>query len=323
MHQFRVAPRSGSVDDPGALDAWYTFVTPSYFDTLRIPIVRGRNFSVQDGRTGWIYDGTPVIVSESTARRFWADEDPIGKPLVFGARRQADGSSPDRVAHSVSSIVVGVARDVRGWRLELLDPTCVYLPVTNAFGGTSTGNDGRPEGIIAMRARGSEERAIAAVGRLLQDSHREWQATIRDARTAFSTQNVFVGSRLGALGASIVGLLGLLMTTAGIYGTVGFAVVQRTHEIGIRRAIGATAEDVLGMILIETLRPVAAGVLVGFIGAAIVSRMMRSILFGLSTLDPAAFLSVAALLVAVSVAAGYLPARRATRVDPMTALRSH
>ena len=149
----------------------------------------------------------------------------------------------------------------------------------------------------------------------------ELQATIADSRTALTTQNVFVGSRLGALGASLVGLLGLMMTSVGIYGTVGFAVVQRTQEIGIRLALGATRRDVLGMVLIQTMRPVAAGLAAGFVGAALASRLMHSVLFGLSTLDPVAFLGVAALLAAVSLAAGYLPARRATRVDPMIALR--
>ena len=196
-----------------------------------------------------------------------------------------------------------------------------YLPVTNEFGGTANGSNGRPEGVIVMRARGSEERAVASVRRLLQESHRELQATMGDSRTAFTTQNVFVGSRLGALGASIIGLLGLIMTSVGIYGTVGFAVVHRTQEIGVRLAMGASGTDVLGMVLIETMRPVAVGLVVGFVGAAIASRLMHSILFGLDTLDPVAFLGVAGLLAAVALAAGYVPARRAMRVDPMTALR--
>jgi predicted permease len=237
MHEFAVNPSGGSVQELGTTDAWYTLVTPSYFDTLGIPIVRGRNFTIQEGRMGTNYDGSPVIVSESTARRFWPGEDPIGKRMAFGSR--VGSRDTDQDAHSVASIVIGVARDVRGWRLEVWDPTCVYLRVTNAFGGTANGSNGRPEGTIAMRARGSQERAVATVRRLLHDSHREMQAMIGDSRSAFSTQNVFVASRLGALGTSIIGLLGLMMTSVGIYGTVGFAVVQRTQEIGVRIALGA------------------------------------------------------------------------------------
>ena len=319
MHEFAVNPRGGPIDNLGTPDAWYTLVTPSYFDTLGIPLMRGRNFTKQEGRTGTTYDGSPVIVSESTARRFWPGEDPIGKKLSFGSRRGPRGA--DQEAHSVSSVVIGVARDVRGWRLEMVDPTCIYLPVTNAFGGTAGGSNGRPAGAIVIRARSSEKRAVAEVTRLLQETHRELQATIGDSRTALTTQNVFVGSRLGALVASVVGLLGLMITSVGIYGAVGFAVVQRTQEIGIRLALGATQRDVLGMVLIGTMRPVAAGLAAGFVGAAVASRLMHSILFGVSTLDPVAFLGVASLLAAVALAAGYLPARRVTRVDPIKALR--
>lgn len=319
MHKFAVNPGGGSVQEQGTGDAWYTLVTPSYFETLGIPIVRGRNFTMQEARVGTDYDGSPVIVSEATARRFWPGEDPIGKRMAFGSRAVRKGADQD--AHSVASIVVGVARDVRAWRLEVWDPTCIYLPVTNAFGGTANGSDGRPEGTIALRARGSQERTVGAVRRLLQDSHRELQATIGDSRSAFTTQNVFLGSRLGALAASIIGLLGLMMTSVGIYGTVGFAVVQRTQEIGVRMALGATRRNVLSMVLTETMRPVAAGLAVGLAGAAVASRLMHSILFGLPTLDPVSFLVVSGFLAVVAIAAGYMPARRAMRVDPMTALR--
>jgi putative ABC transport system permease protein len=107
----------------------------------------------------------------------------------------------------------------------------------------------------------------------------------------------------------------------GIYGTVGFAVVQRTQEIGIRMALGAERGDVLGLVLSETMRPVAIGLAAGFVGSAMVSRLMGSFLFGLGALDPVAFLGASGFLGVVALLAGYLPARRATRVDPMVALR--
>jgi predicted permease len=322
MREFAVAVDGGPVDAPGTPDAWYTLVTPSYFDTLGIAIVRGRNFTAQEARDGAAYDGSPVILSESTAHRFWPGQDAIGKRLAFGPRhggqRLSDGE-PD--AHSVSSIVIGVARDVRSWRLERVDPTCIYLPVTTAFGGTASGSNGRPMGVIAMRARGDEGRAVAAVRRALDESHRDLQVSIGDSRTAFTTQNAFVGARLGAAGAAIIGILGLMMTSVGIYGTVGFVVTQRTQEIGVRMALGAARADVLRLMLAETMRPVAVGLAIGFAVAAAASRLMHSILFGLSTLDPAAFLGVSGFLAAVALLAGYVPARRATWVDPMVALR--
>jgi ABC-type antimicrobial peptide transport system permease subunit len=176
-------------------------------------------------------------------------------------------------------------------------------------------------GVIAMRARSDEGRAVAAVRRALDESHRDLQASIGDSRTAFTTQNAFVGARLGAVGAAIIGILGLMMTSVGIYGTVGFVVTQRTQEIGIRMALGAARPEVLRLMLAETMRPVAVGLAIGFAVSAVASRLMHSILFGLSALDPVAFLGVSGFLAAIALLAGYVPARRATRVDPMVALR--
>jgi len=311
----------GSVDEPGAPEAWYTLVTPSYFETMGIAIVRGRNFTAQEARDGSNYDGAPVVVSEATARKFWPGEDPIGKRLAFGPRRRSLLSDGSEDARSVSSFVIGVAKDVRSWRLERLDDTGLYLPVTSAFGGTASGNDGRPMGVIALRALGSEGNVVGAVRRLLQVSHPELQATMGDSRTAFTTQNAFMGSRLGAIGAAIIGILGLLMTSVGIYGTVAFAVTRRAPEIGIRMALGASRSDVFVLVLVETMRPVAAGLAFGFAGAAMASKLMHSVMFGLTTLDPAAFLGVSGFLTAVALMAGYVPARRATRLDPLIALR--
>jgi macrolide transport system ATP-binding/permease protein len=156
MRRFAVAPNGGAPDSPYAIDAWATGVTPSYFETLRIPIVRGRKFLLREGNDGTNYDGVPVIVSETTARLFWPGQDPIGKRIAFGAGYEAGHNSEGAGApHSASSIVIGVARDVRGWRLDRVDPTNIYLPVTSAFGNANTG-------VIAMRTRGDEGRAAAA-----------------------------------------------------------------------------------------------------------------------------------------------------------------
>ena len=312
MRQFTVSPKGGSIDEPDSPDAWYTGVTPSYFETLKIPILRGRNFADREGRDGMNYDGVPVIVSETTARLFWPGEDPIGKRVAFGTRRSGEHAGVANV-HSASSVVIGVAGDVHSWRLDRVDPTCIYLPVTNTFGGWDSG-------VIGMRVR-DEGRAVTVVRRLLETSHPDLQVSIGDSRTAITTQSAFVGARLGALGAAIIGILGLLMTAVGIYGTVGFAVTQRTQEVGIRMALGAARGDVLRLMLAQTMRPVAVGLAVGFALSAAAARLMHSILFGLSALDPVAFLGVSAFLAAVALVAGYLPALRATRVDPMIALR--
>jgi putative ABC transport system permease protein len=128
-------------------------------------------------------------------------------------------------------------------------------------------------------------------------------------------------SRIGAIGSAIIGVLGLLLAAVGIYGMVSFAVSQRTHEVGVRMALGARGGDVLCLVLREAMRPVVIGVVVGLAAAAGVSQILVAFLFGLSTLDPVTFVSVAVLLMAVALLAGYVPARRATKVDPMVALR--
>jgi putative ABC transport system permease protein len=128
-------------------------------------------------------------------------------------------------------------------------------------------------------------------------------------------------SRIGAIGSTIIGILGLLLAAVGIYGMVSFAVTQRTHEIGVRMALGALRRDMLSLILRQSMRPAMIGVAIGLAGAVAISHILIAFLFGLSAMDPVTFLSVSAFLITVALLAGYLPARRASRVDPLVALR--
>jgi putative ABC transport system permease protein len=172
-----------------------------------------------------------------------------------------------------------------------------------------------------MRVRGDEGKAVTAIQREFLATHGNLEAVVWDSRTAFTNQSGFVVSRVGAMSCAIIGILGLLMTSVGIYGTVGFAVTQRTQEIGVRMALGAQRGDVLRLVLSQTMRPVALGLAAGFLGASMVSRLMSGFLFGLSVLDPVTFLGVSGCLATVALLAGYMPARKATWVDPVIALR--
>jgi putative ABC transport system permease protein len=131
----------------------------------------------------------------------------------------------------------------------------------------------------------------------------------------------FVLTQLSAIFASLIGLLGLALACVGIYGTVSYAVVRRTREVGIRMALGARKLDVLQMIVFESARPVMVGLIIGAVAAAGASRLLQSLLFGIGTLDPVSFLGVGLLFLAIAVLAAYLPARRAAHVDPLVALR--
>jgi len=301
-----VALNGGSPTDRGARNSLFNVVTASYFDTIGIPIVRGRNFTAQEARDGSDFDGAPVIVSQATAQRFWPGQDPLGKRIAFGSGRTTRRFAGEEYPHSAASVVIGVAKDVRSVDLQKVDETCLYFPATQSRAGD-----------IVARARGDEGGAVAAIQRAFQEQHSDLSVFVGDSRIAFTSQSGFVAARMGAIGSAIIGLLGLAMASVGIYGTVGFAVAQRTHEIGIRLALGAGRGDVVGLVLRETMRPVA----IGFFGCAAAARLMSSLLFGLSALDPAAFLGASGFLAAVALLAGYLPARRATRVDPMIALR--
>jgi hypothetical protein len=306
-----IVPPGGAPDDPNVPHALFNQVTSNYFETLGIPLERGRAFTAQELRNDSDFSGSPVIVSETTARRLWPGRDPIGQPLAFGPCRGCRIlPAGDVYPHSTSSVVVGVAQDVRSQRLDRPDDLLMYLPSTGA-----------QSGMFVIRVRGQAAQSATAIQRTLHDTQGNSEATVWDARTAITTQSGFVFARVGAITAASVGGLGLLMAAVEIYGAVSFAVTQRTHEIGIRMALGARRMNVLALLVSDTVRPVAIGMAIGVTGALIVSVLMASRRFGLSPVDPLTYIGVVSLLTAVALLAGYIPARRATNIDPLIALR--
>ena len=286
----------------------YSYVLPNYFETLGIPIVNGRSFTVQEADT----QAPVVVISEATARRFWPGQDPIGKRLVIGSVDARPPFAGEQVPFSPGSEVIGVAGDVRSLFLSKVDDSYIYVPLSQSRQWTST---------LLVRTSGNTSALLPLLGRAVRRIDANFPAVAAPLDWMVSFDPYFVISRIGGILSSIVGTLGLFLACLGVYGMVGYSVVERTHEIGVRMALGAQQEQVLGLVLGESARPMLFGTVIGIVVSAVISRLLSAMLFGLNPMDAISFAGVSLLLIAVALFAGWLPARRAMRVDPMVALR--
>jgi predicted permease len=308
-----VAPADAAPPTPAAggsepFGAGYSYVTPNYFGTLSIPIVRGRTFTPREAEG----QARVVVISEAAARRFWPDANPIGKRLKIGSKRGTMSFPGERDPYIASSEVIGVARDVHSMDLRRVDESYLYLPLSQTRQWTST---------LLVRTEGDPAPLFPAIGREVRRVDASLPVIGAPLNTMVSMDPYFVVSRIGGVLASIIGLLGLLLACMGVYGMVSYSVTQRTHEIGIRMALGAERLQVLQLVMREGFRPVLTGIVIGIGASAGVSRLFAATLFGLNPMDAVSFSGVSLLLGAIALLATYLPARRATRVDPMVALR--
>jgi macrolide transport system ATP-binding/permease protein len=275
----------------------FNSVDSAYFETLRVPLLLGRAFIEADGETA-----PPVaIVNETMAKHFWPDESPIGK------RFSMTGDAGPFVD------VVGVARDGKYRTLAEDAEPYFYVPLAQSF---------TPERVLQIRSSVPCESLMPIVQReiLAIDA----QAPIEEIQTMKESLGGALGYFLFRLGASLaaaMGLLGLVLAVVGVYGVVSYAATQRTQELGIRMALGASRRQVLALLLRHGAELVAAGLLFGLAGAWGLTRVMSNMLVGVSPSDPLTYLSVAALLSSITLLACWIPARRAMRVDPMVALR--
>jgi predicted permease len=278
-------------------------IEPGYFAALRIPIVSGRDFTPADRA------GAPLvaIVGEGTARRFWPGQDPIGLRII---EPEAGPRGPDP-ATSKTLLVVGVARDVKASTLiDGLSSSLVYVPLQQQYLSRVT--------IVARTRRGQRiaDELRTLVGSLNRNLPIVTSQTLEDATALGLVPQQIVVSVAGGLG-----LIGALLAAIGIYGVAAYAVVRRTREIGIRMALGARRADVVAMVLQQGVWLAVIGTAIGLVLAAAASRALVVFLFGVPPLDPVIFGGAAVLFAFVGLAACYWPARRATRIDPLTALR--
>jgi len=299
------APDAGGSEPPAA---GYSYVTANYFETLAIPIVRGRLFTPRESEG----QAPVVVISEATARRFWPNEDAIGKRIRIGSDKGTMSFPGESDPFIASSEVIGIARDVRSMDLRKIDESYLYLPLAQSRQWTST---------LLVRTASDPRPLLPAIGHEVRRLDANLPVIAAPLNTMVSMDPYFVVSRIGGVLASIVGGLGLLLACMGVYGMVSYGVAQRTREIGIRMALGAQDLQVVRLVVHEDFRPIAGGILAGIAGAAAVSRLLAATLFGLSSMDAVSFVGVSLLLASIALLATWLPARRATRVDPMVALR--
>jgi predicted permease len=276
-------------------------VTPGYFDVMSIPIVEGRPLEWTDQGNAY----RAVVVSEALAETFWPGERALGRMI----RGQGSESSWE---------IVGVAGDVRfdGVREEPLP--MVYLPV---LGGDADSPGGTRSMDVVVAVAGDPLAAIegargalsAVDARLPMINPRTVEAIVADSMSAASFTVVLLGIAAG---------IALLLGTVGIYGVISYIVSRRTQEIGVRIALGAPSGTVLRGVVGEGMTLTAIGLALGLIGAWGVSRVLTSLLYGVSATDPVTFAATAVLLAGVALLATWIPARRAARVDPVEALRA-
>jgi putative ABC transport system permease protein len=271
-------------------------VSPEYFSTMGIPLRRGRGFTDRDHEqaTG------VVVVSETMAAKYWPGEDPIGKRITIGY----NNTGPREI--------VGVAADVKQGNLTDAQGPQLYAPFVQV-----------PWPFLAavVRTTAAPEAAAGALRQVLARLDPEQAAGEIRTLDQYVSRSIAT-PRFTALLVGSFAALALLLAGFGLYGVMAYSVAQRGREIGIRMALGAQARDVRALVVGQALRMGAAGLAVGLVGALLATRVLESLLFGISASDPITFAAVSAALITVLVVAAYLPARRATRVDPMVALRT-
>jgi len=273
-------------------------VTPTYFKVMRVPLRRGRFFDARDSAEA----PRTVIINETMARRFWPNEDPIGRRIAYGS------SNPNARWMEI----VGVVADTRRTGYESVVRPETYLPHAQSPSGGM---------MLVIRSAGDAQSAAPAL-----------RAAVRDLDTTVALQGVrpitdllvdmTAQRRLNTVLLAVFGVVAGLLAAVGIYGVLAYSVEARTREMGVRVALGASRASILALVLREGLMLAGIGLVLGLAGALALTRTMRTLVYQVSTVDPATFAVIAAVAATVSLAACLIPAWRAVRVDPILALRA-
>jgi predicted permease len=268
-----------------------TYISPDFFRAMGIPMRAGRNFTDQDDeKAPWV-----VIINQALARRYFPGEAPLGKRILFG-------SSP--------RTIVGVVGDVKRFSLEAEAPPELYSPYPQRrFPGGGM--------FLAVRTAGDPLDLVAAVRQHIHELEPTSEVRMREQRMA----ETLAPRRVQMMLFGVFAAAALALAAVGVYGVISYSVNRRTHEIGIRVALGARPRDVLLLVVRQGMKLALAGVFIGLAAALAVTRVLKGLLFDLSVTDPPTFMLIAAFLLGVAFLACYLPARGATKVDPMIALR--
>jgi predicted permease len=285
----------GYVSQPNELmETQAAIITPNYFKTFQIPIVEGRDFSMQDTKSSQ----RAAIVSEAFAARYWPKQEAIGKQFNSDFTNEW-------------FTVVGVARDSKVSNLNEKPTPYVYLPLYQVY---------RANMIITVRVEADPSTAGKTIQNTIHDLNADlvlWNVNTLESQEQFAS----FGQRVAGTFVGAFGLLALVLAAVGIYGVTAFTTRQRTHEIGIRMALGASKEDIVRLVLGHGMRLMLLGVGLGLAVSFALTRFLSSLLLGVTSTDALTFSSVAVLLCAVALFACFIPVRRAMRVDPLVALR--
>lgn len=293
--QTDILPEGHEVRHGELINVDWSIVSADYFQTMRVPILEGRTFTREEDEQG----KTVILVDETLAQRFWPNQSAVGKRIKYDSPRWHE--------------IIGVVKQVGLYGSEAKPLIKVYTP----FGPDAA----QRNSTLSIRSSTNDPEALtAAVTRAIHEVDRDLPVT-----EVMTLENILAREsstrRFNTMLFSVFAALALVLAATGVYGVLSYSVSQRTHEVGIRMALGAGRRDVLRLFLGQGMRLVLLGVVLGLSGAFVLTRLMSSLLFGVSTTDTVTFVVVAGVLVLVGVFACYLPARRATRVDPLVALR--